>query len=370
MNVLLIGERYSNNLGDGVIYDVVETMVGNIFEDIKVICIDISGNNKYALNTNINKKTKIRNKYIHSKLSVIKRSLFLEKNLNQLDFDKIDLAIFVGGQLFSEYFSRQIYIIAKKLNKYNIPVLYNSCGIGVNKKNKKYLEKALCFNNVKAISLRDNYEYFINNYKYNGICVESMDPVFELSKFYPKKNKLSNKIGIGLMEPNAYLHNNISLSRDRYFELIDNIIRNIEKNDKDWELFCNGNTDDYKFIIEFCNQKGYSLEKIAKRPVVPDELIDTIINYKKIVSFRLHSHIIASSYDIPILGFEWDKKVYEYFCKINNQDFCLELNENIFDILDKKVDEFLKVDVINNKYEVKNSKIELSSEFLKKNMFK
>ena len=49
LKILLIGERYSTNLGDGVIYDTVREMLIKEYK-ADVVCLDISGHNSYNLN--------------------------------------------------------------------------------------------------------------------------------------------------------------------------------------------------------------------------------------------------------------------------------------------------------------------------------
>ena len=108
---------------------------------------------------------------------------------------------------------------------------------------------------------------------------------------------------------------------------------------------------------------NYNLNKIHKRPETPIQLLNTVTNYKKIISFRLHSHIIASSYGIPAFGFEWDTKVKEYFKNMNNSVFCINLNNFSAEHFVEKIFEFLKINNSKKNYN-RNDKIILSSEFL------
>lgn len=369
MNILLIGERFSNNLGDGVIYDTVKNIIESFkIDNLNIICLDISGKLQYNINKSVNiKPEKKVLKFLRSKFSSIKRSTFVLKNIRKLNLNKIDIAIYAGGQLFSDYFAKQMYYINKVLNKHNIPIVYNSCGMGLNKKNKKYLLKAVNINNVIGVSIRDNPQKFKDFFQ-STTYTEAMDPVYEISKFIPRLNHNSKLIGIGLMEPNAYLHNKIDLTRNEYFNLINIIVKKVENMGYNWEFFCNGNDDDFRFINEVCQKNGYSQDKINKRPVTPDELVAEVLNFDKIISFRLHSHIIASSYNIPCFGFEWDKKMKSYFTKLNNEKFCLKLNLETKKILNDKLEQFLKIKSEDFKY-TKQKEIILSSEFLS-NFFK
>ncbi len=372
MNIMLIGERYSPNLGDGVIYDSVENICKKIYgSDANFISFDISGGTSYSINKNnsvsINEKIKTKLSFARRVLSETKRISLIKRRIKKIDFDSIDGAIFVGGQLFSEYFSKPIYIISKELAKNNIPILFNCCGLGKNDKKSyvNYLNKAFDFKNVVNISVRDNYDEFIRKYNVDANNVQLiMDPVVECSEFVQVKKSNDNLFGIGIMDPKLYKKNNLNYSDYYYFELYKNIIKKLDDKKIRWEFFCNGRINDYDYAKKICDRLGISYDKIAARPTSPIELIGLVNKYKSIISFRLHSHIIAYSYGIPSIGFCWDNKVKQFGKSINKEEFFLEINDKTVDSFNKIIDGFVKY-----KFE-KNYNYKLSSEFLKENKFK
>lgn len=369
MNILLIGERYSSNLGDGVIYDTVSEICKEIYgENLNISCLDISGNTNFKT-FNLAEVNKEKIKFLLSKIrrvaSKLKRESGIKKRLNELDLKNIDGAIFVGGQLFAEYFSKQIYIITKTLSKHDIPVIFNCCGVGKNdkKKNVEYIKEALALDNVKAISLRDNYDTFIEKYKVDKDVEVVMDPVIEVSKYFPINSKKEKIVGLGVMHPKLYAKNNIIYPEEYYYKLFKFIIERLEQEKIEWEFFCNGSINDYEFAKKICDNLKIGNDKIAKRPVTPKELIENIGKYSLILSFRLHSHIIATSFNIPTIGFCWDKKLNHFGKSIGRSDYFIEINDNILDSLNKDIDKLLK-----NKYE-KDIVYKYSSDFLKENAF-
>ena len=55
-----------------------------------------------------------------------------------------------------------------------------------------------------------------------------------------------------------------------------------------------------------------------------------------VIGTRMHSCVIAKSYDVPIIGISWDKKIDGFFEMIGLGDFCLGLDEfNSSSILDR-----------------------------------
>lgn len=369
MNILLIGERYSANLGDGVIYDTVAEMCKEIYgENLNISCLDISGNTNFKTSSLVEiKKEKI--KFLLSKIrkvaSRLKRESGVKKRLSELDLKNIDGAIFVGGQLFAEYFSKQIYMITKTLFKYHIPVIFNCCGVGKNdkKRNIEYLKEALSLDNVKAISLRDNYDTFIEKYKINKKVEVVMDPVIEIANYFSINSSPEKIVGLGVMHPKLYAKNNINYPEEYYYKLFQVIIERLEQEQIKWEFFCNGNVNDYEFAKKICHNLKIEDDKIAKRPVTPKELIENIGKYNFILSFRLHSHIIATSFEIPTIGFCWDKKLNHFGKSIKRSDYFIEIDDNILENVNKKIDGLLK-----DKYE-KGITCKYSSDFLKEYAF-
>lgn len=378
MKVLLIGEKYSTNLGDGVIYDVVEKIC---IEKLKLECeeFDLSGQHNFVKdNIEINglkvklKEVIKKNRFMHKYLSLYTRVKKIKTNLKKVNFKELDAAIFVGGQLFMEYFSLPIYIITKELNKNNIPVIFNCCGWGKfeNKLFIKFLEKAINMKNVRFISLRDNLSIFDEKLEIKHInkVEQTLDPVFELNYFYDKKDfERKDLIGIGIMPPYLFSKkNNIDISEEQLFSLIDSIIEKFEFEKCKWEFFVNGSKDDYDCAYRYLKSRNYSLDKLYKRPTTPIELIKTIARYKSIFSMRLHSHIIANSLGITSIGLVWDNKVREFSKIIKRENSFIDFSNTCKEDVLKSIDNMINGNLmIKEKYFVK-----LTSEFLKESIDK
>lgn len=64
-------------------------------------------------------------------------------------------------------------------------------------------------------------------------------------------------------------------------------------------------------------------------------LVKTISRFQSIISFRLHSHIIAASLGIPSVAVVWDDKVRGFFGKIGHPERCCTLLDGPEKILNK-----------------------------------
>ena len=243
--------------------------------------------------------------------------------------NKYDLCVFVGGSLFMDYFCLPIYKIIKTCDKRDIPIIFNSCGISNNENIifKKLMSCALKKSVVKYVSLRDGYESFQKRYHYNSEIIKSHDIAINCSTIYSiQKLDCSQTIGLGVMYIEKYEKELFVFWRD--------VIKNLEKRNIKYKVFCNGDIYDYNFINKMYVKGIFKKDKIEIRPKKPIDLVDLIANYRCVISFRLHSHIIAASLEIPSVAIVWNAKVIEFFNQINRSECCFYIQSDIDEIID------------------------------------
>lgn len=345
MKVLLIGERYSDNLGDGVLFETFSYICKEIYKNWIIKELDISGRIDYDNNeiwkNKLYKKLiiKLLPNFLVRTLSKYSRIRKLNKNITKINLKEINLVIFVGGALFQDYFALPIFFVIKKLSKNSIPIIFNCCGLG--KKPQKIdfvlLKRAINNKYVLSISIRDNYNYFITKYltKKNFFIEKTLDPAFELTDCFIAKKHDTQKIGIGIMQIDVIKKNIDNFNEDKYLNIIRFIITELERQNLEWEFFTNGSQYDNNYAELLC----YKLKignKLSIRPTRPMELVNTINKYTKVISFRMHSHIISAALYIPTIGFIWDEKVRE-FAKMTCNNYFIDLNENIMKQMEKSL---------------------------------
>lgn len=98
-------------------------------------------------------------------------------------------------------------------------------------------------------------------------------------------------------------------------------------------MFCNGSEADYKMLKNIVNRKNLNKDQYLIRPKTAQDLVNIISNFDKIISFRLHSHIIASSIGIPTIGISWEKKVNQFFHNLGLEYRCKTINDKVEDII-------------------------------------
>lgn len=108
-------------------------------------------------------------------------------------------------------------------------------------------------------------------------------------------------------------------------------------------VFTNGAIDDYEFACFALRSIGKE-KLLEKRPTRPVELVDVIATCEYIISFRLHSLILAAAYDIPSIGLVWDSKVTSFFETIKREEWAIMLNDGLsFEKLKYKIENLLSI---------------------------
>ena len=337
MHILLIGERYSENLGDAVICETVKNIIQSSFKDAEIDMFDISGRinyNEYYSGNNINSIcTRIYWK-IYGKVLKYRNPLFyklylsdIQRHRRTIDLfkkkfrrKKYDLAIFAGGALFMDYFSGLIFYLVKWLSEQNCAIVFHACGMVELSSESVFLLRHTFSNHlVKAISLRDSFSRFRSLFNTNCHLVDTFDTALACSKYYNKSDIINADIGIGLI--------NIK----KYYEEQKELVYRFYCSDYSWKIFTNGGPWDYNFSCSILRDIGIDDSEFSKylvdRPLNAQELVYDITSFKQIVSYRMHSQIVALSFMIPSCGFEWDNKIRCLFEKMNIDRFCFKPNE-------------------------------------------
>ena len=371
MRVVIVGEKYSKNLGDGVIFDVVEEICKSSDFVTDIIQFDISGKKDYDLDNSKSffKKVLLRFSYFKKReRNNIEntRHESVMRNLKSLDDEEIDCIVFAGGQMFMDYFVVPIKYIVEYFQKREIPIIFNSCGVGsLSVDNEKNLRDIINSQNVVAISVRDHFDQFKNEFIANEkIRVEEcLDPVVELNDYVELKPiSDKNNVGIGIMHPALFITSEFPFSEDNYKALINKVIELLNNDNVKWEFFTNGSDDDENYLKQLSQELGFE-NKISTVAKNPKELVSKINGYEKVISFRLHSQIIAQALHIPVIGFIWNDKVRYYGEITNTSEWFLELNNKTVKAVEPLVNKLLETQKISVNSLIMKSSVFLNKEF-------
>ncbi len=334
MKILLVGEIYSENLGDAVICETVKRLIQQKVE-AEIVDFDLSGrsdyNQYYSLRSLCKDKCHgykgvifsiILRKLFYGSSVALKRSLRVMMKLNEYLFcNKFDVVLFAGGALFQDYFAEDIFNIANRCKKKCPKIVFHACGLGkLSLHSKRLLKKVFSLDCVRHISVRDSYQKFISMFGNEHKVNDTFDTALCCSEFYKKSNIKIAEYGIGC------------INWENTYHIQKGIIQIIMNSGATWKIFTNGAPYDEEIVDRLLNDLGIHDKKnklVLPRAMDAESLVNNITSFEKIISFRLHSHIIAASFGIPSYGFAWDSKVREFFSKLDAPQRCKELAEKI-----------------------------------------
>lgn len=340
MNILLIGESYSNNIGDQAVSESTKWILEQESRTNFVCSIlDLSGRREIPTMNIQNKESKHSIcRMILSRFSYIDfliKSIFSYKLPNYFKScitTNIDCAVFCGGQLINSSFIYQMNTITGILSKNRIPVIYSGVGIGrLNIWQKRMFNRMLNYKNVVGITCRCDSKRFNETLRLKSLKArESFDPAIFTPLVYNISRKKSDVVGLGIMRSSRFT----DLEASKFWL---SIILELESRNIKWKMFYTGSLDDYELAISILSKLGLSNEKnnyINKEINTPRDFLNEISYFDRLISFRLHSHILAFALGIPSVAIKWDEKITDFFKKVNRTDSVFTLSSNAKDIVD------------------------------------
>ncbi len=344
MKIAVIGVYYAFNLGDAVICDCVADWLCEQYPQAEVDVIDITGKTEFGEQQPVSMLTLKRRQWHLEKDYRLTRSgkddrLYYWSHLGtegkQAFYDEVvsknyDAAVFAGGQMFMDWLSLDICEFLKRFEKTGTPVFFNACGVGlsISQKIREELNIHLNRGDIRMISSRDDTEKINDRYmRGTQRAVSTYDPALWASEVYQIEKKESFVVGLGVM----YCEN-ISLRKLTAFWV--RLIKELNRRGISWKMFCNGALDDYNFGCHVLKKLGLNpKEWILDHPKTPKELIEQISGFSGVISFRLHSHIIAASLNIPAIALVWDDKLRFFYRHLGHEERCMTVEAGPKEVL-------------------------------------
>lgn len=309
--------------------------------------------------------------------------------MRQIAEEPCDLVVFAGGQLLTDLMSHELSFYIRAFGERHVPVFLHALGTGPchSRNLNRELKEALHSSSVAWLSVRDhlnavNQRYFdaeagshvgncvrkpvseVNSGQKDGAedkgpaseensgredgaedkrpapeensgwnsegvrrAVFAADPgLWAADVYHVNKKQSAGPIGLGIMYPG-------SIPMGKAVRFWKRLICLLNKNGVRWQIFTNGDNRDQLFASYILDQIP-SLTKeqrdscCAAPPENAEGLVRQISGYRSIVSFRLHSHIIAASLQVPSVAVVWDDKLREFFGLFDREKYCLSVSDS------------------------------------------
>ena len=350
MKIGLINVKYSENLGDGVIAECLETTLCNQ-PDVNVTSIDLSGRNAFRENSEQQGKAKsklsetLRHGFLHLP-NVLKDTLIYSKSLYDLKMKvsptwkrtlpKYDAFVMGGGHLFGDYrmyFPMRINLIMRTISKTGKPIVVHAVGVNGNLNNKAKQHIGAIFDcNLRAVKVRSDNDFNNWNTQFplqaTGVV---KDPAILSNEVYAEyledRSNSKTTVGVNIMNNTGIIRESdspheLKANEILFFEVGQQLVQ------KGYKVvyFTNGALEDEKTKLkleQLWQQENCDDVSFIDRMYTPKQLVVQISKFDAVVAHRLHSNIIAYSLRIPHVGLGWNSKVKDFFDTVQRQDFYL-----------------------------------------------
>lgn len=330
MNILVLGWYYASNLGDAVLTDCTAKLLCQKYPDANIVVRDLIGRQDFSRGGNAT----LRGKLFRLLAQLDRNGSYANRHRDDLDRTAAgnwDAVVFAGGQVFMDSLAIYVSYLTEQFAQRQIPVFFHACGMGpsYHKPIRRKLAQALNLPNVKYLSCRDDVA------RLHGLCgnkkaVFAADSALWADRVFGVAAHANRKtLGLGVIDPG-------SLPNRQVVKFYVNLIQELESRRIPWKLFANGAEADTAFARRLLKQMPNFPETqyLCPAPQSPKELVELIASFDSLISFRLHSHLIAASLGIPTVGIAWDDKVRFFFQSIGHEERCKTLDDAPDGVLD------------------------------------
>ncbi|EHS49489.1 polysaccharide pyruvyl transferase [Rhizobium sp. PDO1-076] len=346
MRVVVFNVKYSENLGDGLLAQCLETALSD-YPDMQVETIDLAGRTGFGT-THSRRQLAIHALHV---LPAFARRLAVKAMLRSkleklakdwsIKIDNADAVVVGGGNLFQDddlNFPLKIGTLLDCIRKSGKPVAIYAVGVSGHWSTEACkLFGRLGAARVVHLSVRDDLalRHWKQHFPSGGSPIVLPDPGL-LTCSLPHaargggSSRVSAMAGICVTDPVILQRHSGGPASDIALKTVDEyraLIRQLIADGYRIRLFCNGAREDQAFAERLLKEKTMQAYKasnwlsLAVRPERPEELIDILRSVSVVLAHRLHACIAAYSLAIPHVGLGWDPKVASFFTAVGRDAF-------------------------------------------------
>lgn len=337
-NIVLVGLKYDNNLGDQAIFACMKRMLsdclGQLHADLEIREMDMTGRKGLGYNPVLDElpapllRGIVRRsarvlglKRLTAALVAYECRQAAAIQCRQLCDENTKAILFAGGGIIKyryQNFHDYIVAVVSYAQQHRIPVMISAAGVeGYDGGDRacRRLKAALNSPYVKCITTRDDIRTLRELYCRGNDRVRTAlvaDPACSMSLYFPRQRPTGEKvIGLGVVREGLFTDNDIDFGKEKMLRFWSDLYREIEAAGYRCQLFCNGAVSDQRFAQELLEYMGIGDgdgSVLAERPTTAEMLADRIAGYSGVVAGRLHASIIAYAYGVPSVGLVWNEK--------------------------------------------------------------
>jgi polysaccharide pyruvyl transferase WcaK-like protein len=340
--VAICGEKYSSNLGDGVIADCLEWLIGHERPDVAVRTVDMSRKTAFSAEAEVTVEGAGRPRSRARDLI----PGFVRRSIREAQWERgpgprlhrhaaeilrgCDALVIGGGQLLMDNnlrFPMKIRSVTSAARAVGVPKM--ACfGVGVGGKwsgrGRQILASALREPTLTALVVRDETSgrTIAREFPTLGpLTSVAGDPALFSGEAYGcgRNPSADGPVGLGVLGLRLLSATagqpGVSDPRAASEAFWLGVIDGLHRAGRRAELFTNGDELDQAFaehLAKANRDRGGPEVALAPRPTDPGALVRRISGYSGLIAYRLHSNIIGYSLGIPGALMTWDSKVRHF----------------------------------------------------------
>lgn len=370
MTYFIFNDRFSANVGDGLLSECLEWGLRRSMPDRTIRTIDIDGKTDYPHESSNKKINRLQNiiprrlrRTVKDYLNLFRMQARLEKAIAQ-NGDSAQAFIIGGGHLItatSTYFPTRIHALSAIARREGIKFYIQSVGVSNpvewKKTGRKFLQTVLDGNpDLSYVSVRDELSasYWGQAFSNSPPLHIVRDPgLLAIDVYGQKKNQDSAtlRIGIGVIDDDTVRKlGSETVSRRMTKKDYIRMGKLIYERNCVPVYFTNGDFEDQELVERIQRDiflgKEFSAE-FAPRPESPVQLYEIIAGLNGVIAHRMHANVVAYSLMIPSIGLGWDIKLQSFFESIECTDRFISQNSftpehavaAVFDAIENGIDE-------------------------------
>jgi polysaccharide pyruvyl transferase WcaK-like protein len=353
--ILVCAVPFSDNLGDGVIHEVLAQLLRGGDAGVTVSALDLAGRRGHGEAT---LKRAVSGLLLPRLPAALRQAavlgLFGAKYLAgwrrrwRSLIDESDLVVVGGGQLFSDVdlnFPYKLFLLGRLLRGKPCAVLFVGVASRWSRLGRALVRRFIADARPVAWVVRDarSRDNLARELGVDAAAIRvAPDPVVCLGRGdrAPRATPGSRRVGVCVSDPGMLAHSGTPRAAagddaEAYRALVEGLVRR----GVEVVLFTNGAREDGAYLAAL-RRRFPSLARLdAVVPARPEQLVAVIASCGLVVAHRMHANIIAYALGVPSIGLAWDDKVRSFFAAAGRDELVVDdlADPRLFALLDRLV---------------------------------
>lgn len=330
MKIGIVGNYGNDNNGDEAI---LYSLIQQVKEQFSVQNEDIT---VFSNNTQqTSERYGVKSYPLYYKRGNLYKTFFYTYKSNKRYMDGFDLLIIGGGGILMDFYRREAHLYgtyALMAKHSGVPYVLYGCGVGpLDTMTGKVMIRYMCKYAVN-VSVRDRESKEL--LRTIGVTrdVEVIgDPAFTMFQERNDHPEKPQRIGISAVpvyNANYWPSGDVE-KYDRYVKsMAENLDTLINTHNVDITFFATKYPQDVTVTKDIRNKMTRADKvDIIDRNLVPEDLLQVTSDMDVVIGTRLHSLILATNAQTPIIALSYHKKVTDFMRSIDSSDLCIEIKD-------------------------------------------